>query len=185
MKSLVTATLFVCATLLASCGNNEMRENFCSLLGSEVEIPCDEFEMVSYGAKAQQTNCNWTYVSYVDSAECTPCHMSSVGLWTMVKDIFTERESPVSVILIYSPKKHIVDDVRRNYRLSNCPLEVYLDTTAVFLKRNPQIPSDRNMHTMLLNSSRQVVLVGDPTQNSKVEELLCAYLDSVLVKHKD
>ena len=43
---------------------------------------------------------------------------------------------------------------------------------AKFLKLNPHIPSERRFHTFLLDNNNNVILIGDPTKNRKIKNMI-------------
>lgn len=174
--------ILICVTTMAlgSCTNKSRIENdYKNLVGSEIKIPYDSFDVVSYGLINDDRHKEWTFVSYVDSVECTPCHMSHVNQWERVQELFKKTGNGLRVVLIYCPRKQMVEDIKKNYRQSECSYVIYLDTMRRFMGNNPQIPENSKMHTMLLDSTGHVVFVGDPTRNVKVKELLQTYINSV------
>ena len=166
--------------ILISCSKTSDIENsYNSLIGSEICIPFNDFELVSYGAKCDSTFKNWTYVSYVGFNECTPCNMSNVNQWNRIQEIFDKHSLNLKIVLIFSPSKYIKDGIIKNYRQSNCTREIYIDTIGSFMKKNVQVPENSIFHTMLLDSLNRVVLIGNLTRTYKVRELLCSYVDSI------
>lgn len=51
-------------------------------------------------------------------------------------------------------------------------LNVFVDTTDIFERSNPQLPKNKLLHTFMLDSLHNVVLVGSPVANKEIEELL-------------
>lgn len=167
------------ALTLASCSNNKIKNDYKNLVGSEINIPYDSFDVVNYGLINNQEHKEWTFVSYVDSVECTPCHMSHVNQWEHVQELFKKAGYNLRVVLIYCPPKQMVENIKKNYRQSGCSYVIYLDPMRRFLSCNPHIPENSKMHTMLLDSTGHVVIIGDPTLNIKVKELLHTYINSI------
>lgn len=164
--------LAIGAGTMLSCGNGKgVEDDYKSLIGKEIEIPYEKFVPMSSEASAE-ASCKWTYVSFIDSLECTPCHMSSVHNWDRIQDVFEEKGTDVKIVLVYCPRMSTVERMTENYNISGCKRTVYIDLKADFLKCNPQIPENRKMHTVLLDSLNRVVLIGDPTRNRKIEEML-------------
>ncbi len=56
---------------------------------------------------------------------------------------------------------------------SFCGLEhsVFLDTCNVFKKTNPQMPDNEMFHTFVINKEGNVLMVGNPFANEKMEAL--------------
>lgn len=118
---------------LGSCTNKSRIENdYKNLVGSEIKIPYDSFDVVSYGLINDDRHKEWTFVSYVDSVECTPCHMSHVNQWERVQELFKKTGNGLRVVLIYCPRKQMVEDIKKNYRQSECSYVIYLDTMRRF-----------------------------------------------------
>lgn len=44
---------------------------------------------------------------------------------------------------------------------------IYMDTTGVFRRTNPQLPSNPMLHTFLLDENNEVLAVGNPLENEK------------------
>lgn len=60
------------------------------------------------------------------------------------------------------------------HRLNNSHFNhvVFIDKQYLFRKTNPQIPNERMYHTFLLDPNNNVVLVGNPLFNPKLEKML-------------
>jgi len=41
----------------------------------------------------------------------------------------------------------------------------------MFLKLNKQIPNNKKLHTFLLNSNNDVIFIGNPLENGRIEDL--------------
>lgn len=154
-------------------------EDYKALEGSKIEIPYDSFEVISCGEHVNTIFAKWTFVSYVDTMECSICHMSNISQWKRIQHLFEDAGETLNVTLVYCPQKQIIEGMKRNYRQSGGVLDIYLDTMRCFMRYNPHIPKNSKMHTMLLDSTGNVVLIGNPTRNSKIEELLMEYVNSI------
>lgn len=67
-------------------------------------------------------------------------------------------------------------DVKEKFMASDFGKTIFIDKTGVFRKRNPVFPESNIMHVLLLDKNNHVVLVGNPLNNEKIEELLYAKL---------
>lgn len=45
------------------------------------------------------------------------------------------------------------------------------DTTGVFHRTNPQLPSNPMLHTFLLDENNEVLVVGNPLENEKIDRM--------------
>ena len=61
---------------------------------------------------------------------------------------------------------------------------VYVDTLGVFEDANPQIPSGGELHTFLLDRDDNVLLVGNPIWNEKIEEMFWQIVEERLGKNE-
>ena len=52
------------------------------------------------------------------------------------------------------------------------PISIYVDSLFAFRKQNKNLPVEQKYHSFLLDKLGHVILVGNPLQNSKIEELL-------------
>lgn len=48
---------------------------------------------------------------------------------------------------------------------------ILLDTIGEFKMLNPHLPQNTLLHSFLLNEKNEVILVGNPSQNKKIQEL--------------
>jgi hypothetical protein len=48
---------------------------------------------------------------------------------------------------------------------------IYIDTSMVFERHNPNLPKTQLAHTFLIDKDRKVILIGDPLKNIRVEEI--------------
>lgn len=53
----------------------------------------------------------------------------------------------------------------------NVSFPIYVDTTKIFRRNNPQINDLSATHVFLINSNNNIVLVGNPLLNPKIEEM--------------
>ena len=62
---------------------------------------------------------------------------------------------------------------------------VYIDTTNVFLAKNSNISKSSWLHTFLLDEQNNVILVGNPTNNSRIRKLFWRIVKEKLGEPKD
>ena len=62
----------------------------------------------------------------------------------------------------------------------DCP--ILLDTLGEFEKLNPHLPKNRALHTFLLDENNNVILVGNPLRNKKIEEMFYQIVEEKLGK---
>lgn len=108
---------------------------------------------------------------------CSTCAMSKMSEWNALLNL--EREGALNLIFIFSPSKTEKDDLISAYRSSGLEHCILIDTCGVFSIDNPQIPQEKIFHTLLLDSADNVVLVGNPLRNDKINKLLHKILREV------
>ena len=59
---------------------------------------------------------------------------------------------------------------------------MYVDSKSVFSKVNPQLPKESLFHIFLLDENNNVILVGNPLFNPKLEKMLRRTLQEKLKK---
>ena len=57
---------------------------------------------------------------------------------------------------------------------------ILLDTLREFEKLNPHLPKNRALHTFLLDENNNVILVGNPLHNKKIEEMFYKIVEEKL-----
>ena len=59
-----------------------------------------------------------------------------------------------------------------------------MDTLGVFIDDNKHIPHHPDMHTFLLDEDNNVLLVGNPLENEKIEEMFWQIVEEKLGKRE-
>lgn len=62
---------------------------------------------------------------------------------------------------------------------------VLLDTLGEFEKLNPHLPKNKALHTFLLDENNNVILVGNPLHNKKIEEMFNKIVEEKLGKPQE
>lgn len=181
--------LLLCILHLLSCSSSEsekLRKESASFLGKDITVPYSKMIVFSSDISDSLYNkdkdtSSYVYVSYLDSTECTPCHLSKVNEWEEIVSIFNKSNLSVDVVLIYVAKEDAVSTLWKSYNSNGCLRKVYVDTSNVFKNTNKFLPIDKKLHTFLLNPQGKVVLIGDPIRNEKIRELIKKYIDAYIL----
>lgn len=70
------------------------------------------------------------------------------------------------------PKIEQMEDVHFSIASSGLHSPIYVDSLFAFRKQNKKLPTEQKYHSFLLDKLGHVILVGNPLQNSKIEEML-------------
>ena len=111
---------------------------------------------------------SYKMIIYMDSMECSPCRISDLYQWN---DFIDNKSPKTKFYFIFSIKK---EDIVNSYlALSDADFHyyVYFDTCQAFEKNNKIIPPKRQYHTFLTNAKNEIIMVGNPVENSDIKDL--------------
>ena len=114
---------------------------------------------------------NLRLIIYADTSECSSCKIGQMYLWEDYIQYATKYNGKFRCYFIYSPAKKDIKYVQLTMRNSLIGYPVILDTLREFEKLNPHLPKNRALHTFLLDENNNVILVGSPLHNKKIEEM--------------
>ncbi len=158
--------------LLVSCTHQKdtIKSDIEKLQSRKICIPLDSMLCYnsSVGTASGLDSCKYKLIIYTDNISCSSCSLYNIFDW----DSFIEPlRSTVDFIFILSPNDNDMEKVKQILMSEKINHTIYIDTCAVFIRNNPQIPDKSFMHTFLLNDKDSVVLVGNPQSNSRIKEL--------------
>ena len=109
-------------------------------------------------------------IVFVDSTECSMCRIDKLVHY---KDLFkmSQETGAFDVIILLSTRKSEYQSIYEHLVFSDQSFPVYLDDNNYFLSLNPFIPDRLSFHTLSVNDSNKVILVGDPIYNKSIMEL--------------
>ena len=110
-------------------------------------------------------------VLYVDSNTCNTCFIDKLYLW---KDLFKFREEyneELSLYFLFESSSSALARISVSLREQELNYPVRIDTLFQFSKLNSHIPTSSVYHTFLLDKDNNVLIVGNPMTNKKVEKL--------------
>lgn len=118
-------------------------------------------------------------VVFLDSLECMSCAIEKMHDWD---DFLIEvsLKKTVSCFFIFNPKEEEKESLFALLVMERLKYPVYLDSVGVFTRENPHIPQAPMSHTFLVNNKGDVVFVGDPRRNMKLNELFYKIVDKNL-----
>lgn len=163
--------------LFSSCDRRkeEINQQVNKLYSSVIDLPYPDMEALSVDSAYLTKKADYQILVFVDSAECTPCYASHHGEWEgILKEC--RKYTPSITLSIIIESREISMDVKEKFLASDFGKTIFIDKTGVFRKRNPVFPESNIMHVLLLDKNNQMVLVGNPLNNEKIEELLYAKL---------
>ena len=118
------------------------------------------------------------YVVYVDSTSCSDCAINHLSDWSQLDIISNGDNSLLKYLFIIAPPRgqytHVAEQVAKDTSFNEF---VFIDTANVFERSNPALPTNKLLHTFLLNSQRQVEIIGSPLTNVRIKEMLMKLLE--------
>ena len=164
----------ICCLFTFSCSSNEaIKEQICELKSTMINIPLGQMELIA-GTYPPDVLTPYKLIVYADSTECSSCYSKKLYLW----DKMINTYSSVSFIYIFDNLSN--DDIDAINHLSiPTNMYVYLDKNRYFSSTNIHIPSNRDMHIFCLDSTNNVVAVGNPLKSLALKELYDSALKSV------
>ena len=115
---------------------------------------------------------NFIFVVYMDSLQCVSCEVNRLPLWNDLILWANTFDGDFGIVFIFSPSKEGKTMVEHLLPASKLMSGVYIDESHIFTENNPHIPSNPLFHKFLLDRNGNVLLVGDPTSNTRIEKLL-------------
>lgn len=163
---------------------NKIKKEMELLMSAPINF-CDE-QLAQY-CHGNEINGNilghhkYSLVVFVDSVTCSPCFWKQMPQWQSIVDSVNNHNVDISFAFVFHVKRKNRDRFIESMQQDTLfKYPVYLDTTGVFLKNNPNITQNKLLHTFLLDQNNRVILIGDPVQNRKIRDLF----DNILLGNK-
>lgn len=172
-KPLPVILLFIIVTvLMLGCRQSETRRALRQMMGSTIALP-ENIICVQNGEvfpMPDELRDRPKLFVFIDSLECSLCHVSRLSKYQAVYDISIETES-FDLFFLLSIKKSRVNNIAEELVNMELPYPVYIDEDNLFHRMNPFITNDSRFHTFLC-VDKTVKLIGDPTVNPDLISLL-------------
>lgn len=173
MKKYAIVFIYNCMFILILCSCNS-KKGYDKLLGcfkkENITVPYDKMQKNSCSL-FQECNIDSSIilVNYFQEVRCAECLVSQISFL----DKERRRNEMKSVKTIYIVKSKIEQNKELYKGLCGERVsgDVFFDNTNAFLSANPHIPDNELFHTFVINSEGNVLMVGNPFQNEKMEVL--------------
>ena len=147
--------------------------------GSHIELSIDS--MINVASMHQMKSYNdarYIYIMYVDSTSCSECAISHLADWSQLEIMDAFKKGLIRYLFIVAPKQnqraHLLNCIRKDTLFNEF---IYVDTTGIFERKNPRLPTNKLLHTFLINSQGNVELIGNPITNAEIKNLLIKILE--------
>ena len=106
-------------------------------------------------------------VTIIDNLDCLKCYYTKFYSLTKLSEKLKNHEHVVPIVVICGSYKYFWEVV---YPEIDYSLPLIFDQECIFKVKN-EFPDIEEFSTMLLDRNNKLLLVGDPTENDKIEKL--------------
>lgn len=182
MRSIVIIVIIFLGTVVSSCKQKDpvmsVEEIVKEWKGKEIAFPSNlHFSILGTDSLyAVDFNKQYKILMYIDSVGCTSCKLKIEKWGEFIKEYKPVIGDKIEYLFIFHPQKTGVKSLKAELYANNFLTPVCFDLEDEFNKLN-NLPQDFDFQTFLLNKENQVLVVGNPVNNSAIKEL---YLDILL-----
>lgn len=173
-KNITRLICMVCAiTLTFSCSHSE-KSKYLSMCSRAINISTEHMLKINPNRRIYQDWCDdeksYHFIIYFDSLRCATCEINKLNEWhKLLLDIYSDYYD-IKCIIIFSPQKQKIQSVVQSIYNSSFGHTIYIDTLGIFARSNPNIPADIRFHTFLLDEKENVIFIGNPCSNKKLQD---------------
>lgn len=163
----------LCAFVFTAC-HGRLTENVNNMMYKEVQLDTIDMEAINPRRNIYISNDSdkaFTLIVYNDESECISCNVNNLNEWHRFLTQVYSLDNGVKVCFVFSPEIESVDEIRALLQRQCFGHPVFVDSAHVFEKANPWIPKESIFHIFLLDKNNKIVLVGNPLQNQKINQL--------------
>lgn len=172
---------YIVIALFCACNEGlDVKGIIASMKSSPVKLSTAQMKPFNENAKVLRNvdTLACKFVIYIDSIHCVPCKLTRLKYWQEFEDEIHYKYPFVNFIVVFEqPDKSNV--LLRDYVNEEFSIPVFVDDKHLFHASNPHIPNIEIFHSFLLDSDNNIVLVGNPMTNERIEELFYQLLDSI------
>lgn len=158
---------------VVSCKTARIKKELKEFVGQQIVLP-DSMRSTVNGRDTTLTgftDAEVKLVVFYDSVVCSSCRINRMYEWQEVIATSIGLKHKFNAVFIFSPREGAESQLITSLKAAQLDYPVFIDSEALFLKRNPGIPSGEIFHTFLLDRQNRVVLVGNPVGNEQLWEL--------------
>lgn len=160
--------LFFLGIIVNSC-NNDTRNKVTDLMNRQVTLLLDSMYCCNGDSACFNKEADYQMVVYGDSTECSTCFLSQLSMWHDLLEL--EEKGIVKFLFIVEPRNDEANFISKNIYLARMNHPIYVDSSYIFKRENPFIPSESMYHTFLLDKGKKIILIGNPTKNDKIKKI--------------
>ena len=167
--------LLLLMLLFFACGNRQKIAKELSQLQSECIVLPKQSQLTIQGKDTVwmdfMRDGRLKLLVYTDSTGCSSCTINKMYMWDSLIEYSKVYKGNLKFYFIFSPGKQDEESVRIALQSHAFDYPVLIDTLGEFEKLNPHLPENKALHTFLLDENNNVILVGNPLYNKKIEQM--------------
>ena len=171
--SIFFAHLSFTLLLFCSCANNRLIKELEQFMGQEINLSSDlsalwEEKEITLSDFAEAP---LKLVVWYDSLGCTSCDVSRMYQWSEMISYADSLAESFRIVYLFTPKKDNLYSLNITLQADKLDYPIFIDQHATFVKQNPSLSKNRQLHSFLLDKNNRVVLVGNPLHNPSLWSL--------------
>ncbi len=123
-----------------------------------------------------------TMLIWYDSLGCSSCRISHMAEWNEWLIYSKALQGNFQVVFVVTPKARERKQVRFSLMAYQIDHPVRVDTVGYFLKMNPKLSSNGQIHVLLLDEQGSVVLAGNPLEDVRLMQRYKEEIKRLLIK---
>ena len=104
-------------------------------------------------------------VVWYDSLSCLSCEVSKLHAWNNIVVDADSLAPWFRIIYLFTPQKEYLHRLQIVLKTNTFDYPLFIDQNTSFVKQNPMLPPNQQLHSFLLDKNNRVVLVGSPLHN--------------------
>lgn len=171
-------------SILFSCNNREndyLKTRLEHMETLQIKVPFQDMVRLKNSDIVEKEydydSAEFKLIVYTDSLECNVCAIKKLYDWNDYIKMSSNFNGKFVIRFIITVPTRKFEEVKKAYLFSNVQSPIYIDSTGIFMKHNPELPSEHIFHTFLLDKNDSIVLVGNPLNNSSIEDLFMNMLE--------
>lgn len=159
--------------LLWSCNNNGIVKDIEEFKGQQIIISRD-WHTVWKGKDTllyKFTEAPIKLMVWYDSLSCASCQIVSMYEWDDIIKQAHLFEKWLNIIFLFTLSREDIYEAGMMFKRISFHYPVFIDQNGTFVKQNPNLPQNKQLHIFLLDKNNKVVMAGNPLRNPKLWEL--------------
>ena len=181
MKIVCVCLFFV--TLLACRDGRGISEELSVLQSQPIVLPQEKDVVIHNADTVFNIRGNkLKYIIYNDSLACTSCMINNLISWNPLIEYSKNYKGGLVFYFIFSPAQKDLRLINMFIKNSEFKYRIIVDERKTFARLNPHLPKNHLLHSFLLDENDNVILVGNPLRNKKIEEIFYKIVEERLGK---